>query len=291
MIAPRPLAVAALLALAGCEPASTAPSPPSPEPPRSASEDVVRVETSDGPMRLSIREVAAAGWSGRRVVVSFEPGAHRVRVVPSERPDSLDAIVAAVGAPQPFAAIDGGFYDLRGAPMGLVRAGGRDASPLTERGGSGVLVVEDGRARIVHREAYAPSEALTDALQSIDRIVSEGRSLVSDQASQRRAARSAVALDASGRLHLVVAFDRRAVGLEEEARIVLDRESGTTGPTLGELAELLVRSPEEGGVGAVEALGLDGGFSTSLTVKSATRSLRIEPYRATINAVLVSGQR
>jgi hypothetical protein len=283
---------AALLASLGCDP-SPAPSVPPPDsvetaPPTPRVEETT--QATDGPLRLSIRRVEMPGWSGRVVVASFIPGQHRVQVVPSERPEALDTIVARAAATQPFAAIDGGFYDLQGQPMGLVRTSGRDASPLREGGGSGVLVVEEGLARIVHRDAYAASDAITDAVQSIDRIVSEGRSLVSAQASQRRAARSAVALDAQGSLHLVVAFDERAIAHEETARIALGPECGTTGPTLGEMAELLTRSPEQGGVGAREALGLDGGFSTSMTVKSAARALRIEAYRATINAVLVTAR-
>ncbi|MCZ7685429.1 MAG: hypothetical protein M5U28_44300 [Sandaracinaceae bacterium] len=41
-------------------------------------------------------------------------------------------------------------------------------------------------------------------------------------------------------------------------------------------------------MGAVDALGLDGGISTALTVKSAARALRVEGYRGTTSAVLVS---
>ena len=84
-----------------------------------------------------------------------------------------------------------------------------------------------------------------------------------------------------GVLYLVVAFDERAIASEEDARIVLDEDSGTTGPTLGEMAALLIA------IGARDALGLDGGFSTSLTVKSTRHALRIEAFRATINAILV----
>ncbi len=289
----RLLVLVALVALLGCEPSAPSPSPrtdPEPPPSRVTTRVEETTHAAEGPLRLSVRRVEMPGWSGRMVVASFTPGEHRVQVVPSERPAALDHIVAGARSAQPFAAIDGGFYDLEGAPMGLVRTEGRDVSPLRETGGSGVLVVEGARARIVHRDAYAPNDAITDAVQSVDRIVSEGRSLVSARASQRRAARSAVALDARGALHLVVAFDQRAIAHEEDARITLGSESGTTGPTLGQMAELLARSPEDGGVGAVEALGLDGGFSTSMTVKSAARALRIEAFRATINGVLVTAR-
>lgn len=263
----------ALLFILGCEAPPLADRPP----PIPTAETV---HADDGPMTLSMRTIDAEGWSGRLVVVTFARGS-AVRVIPSDGPRPLDAIVGPAGAPQPFAAIDGGFYDLEGDPLGLVRTGARDVSALRPGGGSGVLVVERGVPRVVHRDAYRSSSAITEAVQSIDRIVRDGASLVGPRASQRRAARSAFAIGAAGELHLVVAFDARAIAEEEVARIVLDEDSGTTGPTLGEMAELLIA------LGARDALGLDGGFSTSLTVKSAERALRVEAYRATINAVLI----
>ena len=239
-------------------------------------------------MTLSVTEVTEPGWSGRVVVASFSNGADRqMRVLPSARPRPLQEIVAGVAPPQPFAAINGGFYETDGEPMGLVRAGGRERHGLGERGGSGVFYVSGAVPHIVHRDAYPSSEG-GDALQSIDRLVAGGRSVVSEAASDRRAARSAVAIDAEGALHLVVAFDERAVETESEALIQLGDQSGRTGPTIAQMAALLLRSRDDGGVGAQDALGLDGGFSTSLVVKSEARALTIVPFHATINA-LVAG--
>lgn len=271
MIAARALAAIALLA---CE----APAPPSP-PPLPAE----TVHADDGPFSLSIRRIEEDGWSGRLVVATYADRARTIRIVPSDGPRPLDAIVGPIVAPQPFVAIDGGFYDPSGRPLGLVRSGGTDHATLRPGGGSGVFYVEDGAPHIVHRDAYRAREAITDAVQSIDRLVAGGASLVRANASPRRAARSAIAIGERGAIHLVVAFDERAIASEEPARIVLDEESGTTGPTLGEMAALLIS------IGAGDALGLDGGFSTSMTVKSTEHALRIEAFRATINAILVHG--
>ncbi|MBX3274424.1 MAG: phosphodiester glycosidase family protein [Sandaracinaceae bacterium] len=270
----------ALAALAACAPPSpsAAPAPPAASAPAEGSL-----------MTLTVREVREDGWSGRLVDVAFTRGPDRgVRVLPSERPRPLPELVARVSPPQPFAAIDGGFYDTDERPMGLVRTGGRDVSPLGERGGSGVLYVEDGVPHIVHRDDYRASARVMEALQSIDRLVDDGASLVAETASPRRAARAAVALDQEGTLHLVVAFDERAVLTSSDARIELGPDSTRSGPTIGEWAALLARAPAEGGVGARVALGLDGGVSTSLVVKSEGRSLTIVPHHATINALVVS---
>jgi hypothetical protein len=270
-----------LASIAGC----TAPDPEPEQRPRDRVEQSVRAD--DGPLTFSMRRVRSSGWSGRVVVASFAPRDRRIRVVPSDHPQPLDAIVGPVGARQPYAAIDGGFYDTDGEPMGLVRTGARDVHALAPNGGSGVLVIDGGAPRIVAQSEYREASSITDALQSIDRIVVDGRSVVSPNASQRRAARSAVAIDGDGTLHLMIAFDDRAIEHEEEALIELGAESTGTGPTLAEMAEIAMAPPDEGGVSARDALGMDGGFSTSLTVKSDTRAMRILAYRATINAVLV----
>jgi hypothetical protein len=242
-------------------------------------------------MTLSIREVTQPGWQGRLVEVTFSPGAGRhVRVLPSARPAPLREIVAGASPPQPYAAIDGGFYDTHSEPMGLVRAGGVDIHAVGEEGGSGVFFVESGAPRIVHVDAYVPSDSITEALQSIDRLVQDGSSVVSPAASQRRAARSAVAIDARGGLHLVIAFDERAVLREEDARVELGPDATRSGPTIAQWAELLRRPVQEGGVGARDALGLDGGFSTSLVVKSEARALSVIAHNATINGLLVTSQ-
>ena len=280
------LAVLAIFVFARCTP-----SPPTPldtEDPRDT-EVVEQVHHEEASLTLSVRRVEQPGWSGRAVVATVTAGPRRhVRVVPAPRPAPLAEIIASDSPPQPFAAINGGFYETDGTPMGLVRAGGHDAHAADPRGGSGILVVERGLPRIVYADDYEPSASITDGLQSIDRLVDSGASLVSPRASRRRAARSAVALDRHGALHLVVAFDDRAVGRETESRIELAEDATRTGPTIAQMAELLMRAPADGGVGAVQALGLDGGFSTSLLVKSASGSLSVVAFHATINGLLVS---
>ena len=271
------------VALVGCTPASPTPVPdpetdPSPPP-----------STEPSTMTLTVREVTEEGWSGRLVDVTFTNGRDRhLRILPSPRPRPLSEIVAGANPPQPFAAINGGFYDTSNQPMGLVRAGGEDLHEVGERGGSGILFVRGGVPRIVHVDGYTSSDGVTEGLQSIDRLVHAGESVVGAGASARRAARSAVAIDGEGTVHLVVAFDERAVAVDEDARIELGREATRTGPTIAEWADLLRRQPEDGGLGARDALGLDGGFSTSLVVKSEARALTIVPVNATINAVLLT---
>ncbi|RME23842.1 MAG: hypothetical protein D6798_12675, partial [Deltaproteobacteria bacterium] len=105
--------------------------------------------------------------------------------------------------PGPWAAINGGFYE-RGA-MGLVVADGVEHTPLSPRGGSGIFSWSPTEGpRIRHRSAWTPGPPT--ALQSIDRIVDAGHSLVRRRPTARSAARSAVAISAD-RLWLVALAD------------------------------------------------------------------------------------
>lgn len=272
------------LVIAGCTPSEPEPTP---DTPASSAQVEEVVSAEDGPLALSIREVSQEGWSGRMVVVRLRArDGRRVRVLPAERPTPLAELVAPTSPPQPFAAICGGFYDPSGDPMGLVRVDGREVSPLGENGGSGVFAVGEGDVRILRADGFDPAH-YASAIQSIDRLVSRGESLVRS-GSDRRAARSAVAIAGSGELRFAVAFDTRAIASEDPARIELGPESARTGPTLAQWAELLRLDEAEGGVGATEALGLDGGYSTSLVVKSNTRALSVVATRATINGLLVT---
>ena len=67
----------------------------------------------------------------------------------------------------------------------------------------------------------------------------------------------------------------------------LNERSSTTGLSLGEFATLLALPANSGGLGARDALNLDGGYSTSFAARIGDARIRIEPYRATINAVRV----
>ncbi len=59
----------------------------------------------------------------------------------------------------------------------------------------------------------------------------------------------------------------------------------TTGVSLGEFATLLAAEPKAGGLGMESALNLDGGFSTGFFARVGGDEIRVDPFRATINAV------
>ncbi len=226
------------------------------------------------------RPIAVEGGPGRLVVVELPAGAE-IEVVPSPGPRALQEIAP----PTPgaaCAAINGGFYDSQGA-MGWVRHAGQEVAALRPAGGSGVLEIGAAGPRIVHRDQVAG--APREALQSIDRLVVDGHSVVGARARPDADARSAVAIRGDGTALFVLLFAEAAVEREAPGRVELGARSSSTGVSLAAWAELLARPVADGGLGVDTALNLDGGYSTSMSIHVGTFELEVLAHGATINAL------
>lgn len=224
--------------------------------------------------------------------------APRFEVIPSA---SIQTDLAfAVPATGDFAAINGGFYDANENAMGFVRHQAKTFQTVRRGGGSGVIVQTPDGARLLHRSDPMPPKA-TEGLQSIDRLVVGGMSVVGAKASLERDARSAVMIDADNAVSLVAVVADAAEatpttlkpknpGRPIRLRTRLNERSSTTGVSLAEFAKLLSQPPMAKGLGALSALNLDGGYSTSFFAHVEGDRFRIEPYRATINAIRLRAQ-
>ena len=138
------------------------------------------------------------------------------------------------------AAVNGGFFDPQGVPLGLRVARGVTRFPLRPHADWGVLTLEPGRARIVHTKELRGDEHFEGAIQVGPRLLASGAAL---KLKPQLARRTAVALERDGRaLTLVV------VPTPIEA---------------GDLAARLVAC------GFESALLLDGGPSTQLAFEAA----------------------
>lgn len=235
----------------------------------------------DGAISVLVLPIQQTGWHGRLIVVR----GGRVHVAAHPTPERLNRVMAP--APLlPFAAIPGGFFDDdTGRPMGLVRREGENRSPLGERGGDGIFLIQAGEPQIVNVSTYTESAAVSDALQSVDPVVQAGRSLVADNTVYRRAARSAVVIDAEEVVHFVIAFDDRSIAEEHDNHIELNNDAAWLGPTLAEWGDILVLHPQ---ICAQTALGLDAGNSLGLIVRTNEGSIRVEGSRGTMNALVMS---
>ncbi|MFH1809835.1 MAG: phosphodiester glycosidase family protein [Pseudomonadota bacterium] len=186
--------------------------------------------------------------------------------------------------PGDYLAINGGFYDDSG-PLGLVVSHGHQVKRFRSNGGSGVFVVAGSVPEIMHRDAFKPSPEIHHALQSIDRLVADGESLVRERTQARSDARSLVGIDDHLHLVLAVAYDARAVSQETAGVVYLNRQTTSTGVTLRDLAEFAARDEKAGGLGLRWALNLDGGWSTALHARIEGQPHGVVGYRGTINAI------
>jgi hypothetical protein len=103
-----------------------------------------------------------------------------------------------------IAAVNGGFFDERRAPLGLRIVGGVTRVPLRRHADWGVLLIEGAGARIVHTRELRPDTAARGAIQVGPRIVVDGTPLT---LKPQRARRTAVALERDGRSLTLVVVD------------------------------------------------------------------------------------
>lgn len=149
---------------------------------------------------------------------------------------------------QAILAVNGGFFDTEGRPLGLRISRGRRVVPLRKVVDWGVLVLRDGSADIVHSRDYPRSgpDPAPNALQVGPRILIDGRP---PRLKPQAARRTAVALDRTGRTLTFVVARKRIEAIA--------------------LAEALAR------LGFERALMLDGGPSTQLSAQLGDLNLEI----------------
>lgn len=190
--------------------------------------------------------------------------------------DGVHPLTELVGEPAaPWAAINGGFYE--DGPMGLVVSGGVERHALSSRGGSGIVQFTPAGVSIVHRDSWTagPSEAL----QSIDRLVDGGVSLVHPRPDAHRDARSAVVVTDDRVLLVAAVADDNVTAGPDGIQLVHTVGSGMT---LAEFASFLVTT-----VSAKQALNLDGAVSTQMIVALPTWRWVVRGERGTINGVVI----
>jgi hypothetical protein len=163
-----------------------------------------------------------------------------------------------LGIDAPHAVINGGFtgsftYPL---PTGLVRHDRETLSPLNRasRTQSGIFCVRDGTPSILPKSEYRPG-ACDEALQSGPRVVEPGgrNGIHRNERDGTPHQRSIVALDDAGRLLFL-----------------------RSGPAhLYDLAELLVRGEDAGGLSCSAALNLSGDLESGVGVRDPEGGLEL----------------
>jgi uncharacterized protein YigE (DUF2233 family) len=175
----------------------------------------------------------------------------------------LDEVLARTGA---TLAVNGGFFDPNGNPIGLAVSEGKVLSQFSPGMSGGVLWIRDGVAHLTATEDYRTG-VVDFAVQCRPRlVVGSGVNIRSDDG--HRAPRTAICIRSSGRS---LEFD------------VASGDGDDPGPTLRELAAELVD------LGCEEALNLDGGPSTGWASRGDS-GLSFDPPRSPVrHAVVVRG--
>lgn len=148
--------------------------------------------------------------------------------------------------------INGGFFDENGKSLGLMVQSGQLLQPVRPVDW-GIFIIEDGVPKIVHRDQFVFSDKVSMALQVGPRLVVNGRRPKFKESLPSR--RSLVAIDREGRVIFAV--------------------TGSSLLTTDRFATVAVRGEKVGGLGAVDALNLDGGGSSQLTIKTDSFELSI----------------
>lgn len=240
------------LALLACRAVSADPAPSSARPPtpwRTLSPGVRWMET-----RARFADEGGVARASAWVVARVDLARTSLGIVrsPNDRPDGVEPLRDVV------LAIDAGFFEPDHSPSGLLASGAALHGALGPRGGSGVLVVRAGRARVVAREGIdggAPWAGATLAVQCGPRLIEADGAVGIHRDDGRRFARTVACVRDGGRtLDLIATWQ-----LDAPLR----------GPGLYELARDLAGPSPTGDPGCEAALNLDGGPSTGVFARAA----------------------
>ena len=199
----------------------------------------------------------AAGRNTAWLVVRIDLGA----VVPTVRAPPHNRLERLADDPGVAFAVNGGFFELSGAPTGLLSSRGQRVGVWGPHAGSGILLVSNGRARLVSSDKMPVLEGVELAVQCGPRLIEPGGAVGIHHDDGKRAARTAACIRDEGReLDVVLAWTRNS-----------DRD----GPGLLELARWLAAPIALGDrSGCESALNLDGGPSTGVYFRGFPDELR-----------------
>ena len=213
------------------------------------------------------------------IALRVDPARFRFRMLsaPRELGSDYGFLFELVRKSRPLAAINASFY-LKDSfePTGLVVSSGEVLHPWTRTGGSGLFRVRGSEARIEWARTFNPEWEQDDlAVQSWPLLVEPGGEPGIYSNQHKRRARSAAGVDGEGRVILLC------------TRLVDGGDAETGGLDLYELMELLMLSPEQGGLGVPAALNLDGGTSASLWIAHPRLKLELRSKNLIRNAIAV----
>ncbi len=162
-----------------------------------------------------------------------------------------------------LAGVNGGYFDPEGAPVGLLRSGGKAIAPFRRaKLLSGVLLAKPGRVRLLRASEFSSKSQWPEALQCGPFLVDHGKP-VAGLNDTRRARRTFV---------LLTTDQRAAIG-----------SSGSL--TLAQLAEVVAAL---GDLKIDRALNLDGGSSSAFWCRTDQRTVSLPGIKSVRDFVVVA---
>lgn len=168
----------------------------------------------------------------------FSTKSVRLRVFANSSGDDLATVMRRKAC---LAGINGGYFDLKDQPLGLLISEGKLISPLRKAPLlSGLVVVSDGRLRLLRVAEYSPGQKITEARQCGPFLVDRSHPVAG--LNDTRLARRTFVIAGEP--------DHNALGVSSDT-------------TLAELGRLLATPGIVADLKANRALNLDGGSSTA----------------------------
>jgi hypothetical protein len=190
---------------------------------------------------------ASTSLSGEVQIVALRTLPSRLRVL---RGDTLDSIEWR-RKEKVRAVINGGYFGEDGKSLGLRVSDGRRFGSL-HPANWGVFFIEDGKAKVLHtrdfQKEHHTTRGITQAVQCGPRLVVNGRTTDLKPQTARRT----------------------AIGIQRDGRVIIAICDGVL--SFQEWAQLWARRD---GLNCRDALNLDGGGSTQISLKTTKKSLEV----------------
>lgn len=161
-------------------------------------------------------------------------------------------------------AINGGFFNPQKKPLGLRIDHGQIYTPIRKIPWWDVFLIKNDRAEIIPNDKFSYSPDISFAIQAGPRLIIDHR---------------------IPRLKAGLA-ERSAIGIHRDGSIILAISDHSPVST-DEMAQIMEKDENLGGLSCVNALNLDGGSSSQLFAKIADFSLKIHGIRLVSDVILV----
>lgn len=191
----------------------------------------------------------------------FSPQKASLRVI--DQPASEQSLGEVMQKGNFLAGVNGGYFDEAGAPVGLLRSGGKTISPFRRaKLLSGVVTARTGRVEIFRASDFSARQEWPEALQCGPFLVDRGKAVAG--LNDQRAA------------------ERTFILTTKEGRVALGNCSSVT---LAQLANLLASFQR---LGVKRALNLDGGSSSAFWCRTAEKTVSLTELKSVRDFLVVA---